>query len=127
MLPDLGLIDLMIGEKRRVAEPRVWEHVLDIIGTEAATCLSIQFGGARLYIPQRAGPDHRLTLAIGQKAADEIIAAMAGDYLDVPHKLARDARIVQLRTDGRTVAQISAAVGCSRRTVQSVLAAKRAA
>lgn len=109
----------------RMTEPGAWSGIQALIGEDLATQLSANLGGARLYIPRFAGPQHPLTQAVGDRAAAMIVAAMAGDELDVPIGLGRDARIAQLREAGQTVNQIAVAVNCSRRTVQAVLARKR--
>ncbi|WP_439471318.1 helix-turn-helix domain-containing protein [Brevundimonas sp.] len=106
-------------------EGSIWPDVVALIGEELAAQMSAAMGGTRLYVPKFAGPNHPLTHVVGDKAAALIVAAMAGEYLLPPIALGRDARIVQLREGGETIDAIASKVGCSRRTVFSVLEMER--
>ncbi len=86
-----------------------------LIGEAAFVRLAEAFGGTRLYVPVRMGPDHEIVQAIGAEAAALLAKRLAPDQIRVP--LAREARARQYRAEGRSNAQIARALGINETTV----------
>lgn len=106
-------------------EPTPWATIVELVGEEPAARLSRSFGGCRVYIPQRPGPHHPLSVCIGDALAGRIAEAFAGHRLDIPLRKGRRALIVELRGQGHSVARIAREVGCTERHVYQVLAEVR--
>lgn len=112
--------------------PASLREVVDIIGMQAALKLVEHFGGVALYVPAEITPDHRITQAIGERAATLLWEHYRGDTIDIPrcHAALREARNAELRARreaGATVSELAIDYGLTMRAVWYILAADDAA
>lgn len=98
-------------------EQGLWAKAVETIGEEAAALLSRDFGGRRIYLPTHPGAHHPLSVCIGQANAEALARALAGEYLEPPLTAGKRLRILERLKAGQTPAQISRALGCTRRFV----------
>lgn len=107
--------------------PKVLAEIAEVAGLDAALQLAQTRGGTEIYIPAACGPDHWLTQAVGQDAAQAICRHFAGAgpgiRLELPlgptGSAARARRTIdRLIAEGRSEREIALAVGCTGRTVR---------
>ena len=98
-----------------------------MIGDAAATRLSTEFGGRRIYIRKDAMADVAMIERIGERAARLLSARFGGVHIEVPLRIGRRERILRLSREGATVSGIAAQLHCSRRYVMQVRAEARTA
>ena len=106
------------------------DELCELLGPEGLAALAANRGGRRVRIPKRIPPGHWLAGLLGREAADLLASRYGGCRLYVPRgRAAADRRrcILELRRQGRSVAEIARATGLSDRRVWQVLAATRAA
>jgi hypothetical protein len=99
------------------------DDIADLVGWDAAATLSAQFGGTSLYLAKTPPSGSQIVLAIGLDLARKIGDSFGGEYLSVPLRIGRRARILALRRKGKSHSQIALDVGVSVRTVERALAA----
>lgn len=100
----------------------VWPQVAQLLGTDAATALSRDFGGRRLYVPRSVGSAHPIAVSVGRKAAGRLCEFMAGQNLEPPIGAGKRARILELTAGGMQRARVARVVGCTERYVYQVIA-----
>jgi hypothetical protein len=103
------------------------DNIARLIGAGAASRLVAEFGGGRLYIPEKPSPGDRLTEAIGYVAAMRLASVFGGERVSLPLDSGRalSVRIAELRARGVSIARIARRAGCSERYVYKVLARLR--
>lgn len=104
--------------------------VIDIAGIDKAMELLRLRRGQIISIPQRPGPDHWLTLALGPEATRKLAWYYGGTHLRIPMGrsvkiLQRDREIMALHGRGMSCLQIAMRFSCTDRTVREVLARQR--
>ncbi|HUO23681.1 MAG TPA: helix-turn-helix domain-containing protein [Caulobacteraceae bacterium] len=92
-----------------------------LLGNDAFHRLTEAFGGRRLYIRARPGPNHPITVAIGQEAAEQLAGAFHGVDIDVPMSPQRRAEILRLDRAGKTRAETARILKITERWVYKVL------
>lgn len=104
--------------------------VVDLCGMEMAVALVAALPGTEIYVPQpdRLGPDHVLTLALGLDQARALAGIFGGDRLLVTRSLADQARvrrrtIREMKRAGSKVRDIALGTGCTERFVRMVTSA----
>ncbi|MDB5432403.1 MAG: hypothetical protein JWP35_3519 [Caulobacter sp.] len=102
-------------------EAPAWAQVETAIGAEAATRLSLRFGGRRLYVPRSVGAHHPLAQCLGAVAASQLCEFMAGQYFEPPLLQGKRARIVELGAANVQRAEIAERLHCTERFVYKVL------
>lgn len=98
------------ADRRRVAALRV-----------AALRLMQAFGGRDLKFPQTPGTDHPVVKALGEADAGVLCGLLGGQQIYIPHgRRPRNQRaaVLDMERQGRTRAQIAAALGLSERHVR---------
>lgn len=105
------------------------EEVEDIIGAEAVSSLVANFGGSRIYVPQRFHRNSAIVLYIGAGASARLCEAFRGDTIEIPtgrpssrpHPM-RDA-IKRDRQSGATLQELASRYDRSLRQISRILAA----
>ena len=102
------------------------DELAELLGEEGLLALSAERGGRRAMIPRRIPPGHWLEEAVGREAAERMAFHYGGCRIYIPtgraaRRRERRARILGLRRQGRSVAEIAAAEGVSDRWVWRVL------
>lgn len=112
---------------RLKADAPVIDNIARLTGAGAAARLVAEFGGGRLYIPEKPSPGDSITQAIGYVAAMRLASVFGGERVWLPSDAGRalSLRIAALRAQGLSVARIARRVGCSERYVYKVLARLR--
>ena len=64
--------------------PDSLRELAELIGLPSAMILTDRWGGVRLNIPVRMGPDHPLALYLSLKAARKLAGYYGGDRIAVP-------------------------------------------
>jgi hypothetical protein len=113
----------MSGESGNVS----LDDIADLVGWDAAVALSGRFGGTRLYLPRAPRDGSQIALVVGLDPARQIGEAFGGEYLRVPLRVGKHARILALHRQGKSVRLIALELNCADRTVERVLAAGTAA
>lgn len=93
-----------------------------LIGTELTIQLSQDFGGVRLQIPLKPGPNSPLSASVGLAAALKIAQVYGGMTYDVPLNPGKRAEIRALNAQGWTAKAIARKVRCSVRMVYTIRA-----
>lgn len=97
------------------------------LGDEAAAALARTYGGAELYIPQKARADHKIARAVGVAILGWLSANYGSEKIVVPIAAASSynrllaqlsAAICRLIREGKTCSEIVREVGCHERTVR---------
>lgn len=107
------------------------EELVDVTSVGFAHNLVEKFRGQRIYVPvKKPHSKHPLSLAFNENELELLIDNFSGDYIHVPMKLVNDAaqkrcQIFELRSKSYGIQQIAAAVGCSWRWVNKVLAKRK--
>ncbi len=91
-----------------------------LLGDEGFILLTEAFGGTRLYVPSRLGPDHQISKAIGLDKANLLSFRYAHDTLRIP--LARELRAQHYRFTGLSNAQIASKLGIHETSVNKIFA-----
>ncbi|MBI1262971.1 MAG: hypothetical protein GC184_14735 [Rhizobiales bacterium] len=99
-----------------------FDEIRNLVGAETAAKLSAVFGGRRLYVPRNPGPHHPLAAAVGLEAARHIAREFGSARLDIPLAPGKRARIIAMRAEKISVADIAKALLCTERHVYYVLA-----
>lgn len=109
------------------AEASVIDNIARLIGAGKASLLIAEFGGGRLYIPQKPSPEDPLAQTIGYTAALRLASVFGGERVWLPNDAGRATRvrIAVLRAQGLSVSRVARRVGCSERYVYKVLAILR--
>lgn len=97
------------------------------IGEDAAERLREHFGGTVLYVPFELPDEHRICRAIGRDDAKKLCAWAGGGRVSVPKSdaVSLQARILRMREDKRSTADIAVACGISQRHVFRIMAEAR--
>lgn len=103
------------------------EELEQLIGEAAAQALIAELGGGRIYVPQRARPEDRLSGLVGLDAAQKLGRIYGGERLEIPNPPLRRRKILDLRRRGASIEGIARELGCTRRRVFQVLAEERGA
>lgn len=103
--------------------PPTLAEIADLIGSDKALAIARERGGTRVYIPAHAIDDHWLVDIVGRDAADQLCAAFARQYLEIP--LGPRSAIGKIRADvdrmieeGHSERKIALATGYSIRGVR---------
>ena len=101
------------------------DELAEMLGEEGLQALSAERGGRSAVVPRRIRTGHWIERAVGREAADRLAFRYGGCRIYIPRGAAqaRAARVLALRRQGRSVAQIAAAEGVSDRWVWKILAA----
>lgn len=87
-----------------------------ILGDTAMIALAEQFGGSRLYVPERINADHAIVQAIGIDAATTLAERSGGTAIRVP--LARELRATHYRSQGDSNGRIARKLGITESGVE---------
>lgn len=94
------------------------------IGLQAAVTLIREYGGTKIYFPNKFMANSKVSKLIGEEATRKLYMQF-GCELELPNNAflrTRKGRIIELATDGKaTQAQIAREVGCTTRYVRMVL------
>ncbi len=103
------------------------ENIAKVIGAGAAARLIASFGGSRVYIGQRPGPEDPVARAIGHAPALKLGAIFGGDRVWMPRDAGHETRrrVARLRREGWSVARIARELRLCERHVYKVLARLR--
>ncbi len=101
--------------------------VEEAFGPAAAAKLAARLGGQRIWVPTTAEGRARLADLIGGEVADLLIERYAGIDVYVPMAIKetrarRERCIAEMAARGLGTREIAARIGCTRRTVQRILA-----
>ncbi len=101
--------------------------VEEAFGPAAAARLAARLGGQRIWIPTTEEGRARLADLIGQEIADLLIERYGGIDIYIPMNIAetrlrRERCIAEMAARGLGTRDIAARLGCTRRTVQRILA-----
>ncbi|NMG46746.1 hypothetical protein GO613_01305 [Azoarcus communis] len=112
---------MLLGEKRN----GLLEDLGAVMGTEATLRLIAVFGGASLYVPQRATNEHPISWVVGKAPFVRLVEAFGGDVLSLPdnsdyERLRRWRRVVRLLAKGATVADVATTFQVTERTVRNI-------
>lgn len=97
------------------------------LGDEAAAALARTYGGAELYIPQKARANHKIARAVGVAVLGWLSANYGGEKIVVPIARASpynrliaqlSEAICRLIKEGKRTSEIVREVGCHERTVR---------
>ena len=97
----------------------VFGELLPLIGEDALFKLLQQWGGQRIGVPRRVGPDTRLALVIGAENAAKMAREYGGGKIGLP--LAKPWRCLMMRRAGHSYGQISARLCISEASVHQHL------
>lgn len=92
--------------------------LVEIVGEAAAVALAENFGGTRLYVPQRLKDCHPIVRAIGADAGKALVEAFHTSTIKVP--LARELRARHYRAAGLSHAKIAARLGLTESGVRGL-------
>lgn len=106
--------------------PRLAE-LAGAIGLAATLALVEARGGTRLYIPERAAPEHWLARTIGPDAFRRLAADYAGEQLEIDRaagavRAARDRAIRAAADAGASTAKLALDYGLTQRQIFTILA-----
>ena len=104
-------------------------ELADCIGADAARTLTRQMGGARVYVPVRPKPGHKLEKILGPAAFDALTLAFGGRNICLPNDRERDTakkRALDLFRAGYTPDQVAAECRITRRYADALLHMLRA-
>jgi len=93
------------------------------VGMRVAVKLMSGFGGRDVKFPKVPAPDHPVALLLGMEDAAALCKVLDGQQIYVPHgRKARSKRqaVIALQRQGRSRAQIAAALGISERHVRGL-------
>ncbi|MGH7780206.1 MAG: helix-turn-helix domain-containing protein [Candidatus Binataceae bacterium] len=99
-----------------------------VIGIIATSRLAEDFGGRRVYIPNKPSTRDQITRSIGVGAAVRLSRLYGGDRVMIPahpDRALRRAQIIALRARGLSVSRIARKLGCTERYVYKVFSAKK--
>ncbi|MBU2711943.1 Mor transcription activator family protein [Zooshikella harenae] len=105
--------------------PGFLKSAANIIGLDATLTLAQRLGGARVYIPHDATPDHPISLAIGHESAKLLSEHFSGETVELPRKSifvrSRNALIKKYHDDGYPIDKLALTFGITRRHVYNIL------
>lgn len=101
------------------------EVMCPVIGYANCRVLAVWFAGRRLIVPRRFDATHPLTLLIGHKALQALVAAMPGFEARVPAEgeeraYKRMKAVAEGLATGATPRSLSVALGISQRRVEQI-------
>lgn len=99
---------------------RLTETLISLIGEEKFIAFVEEFGGRRLYVPEKLGPDHRIAQTIGIEAAAKLNRFYSLAYISVP--IARKMRAVHYRAQGLSNGRIATKLGITESGVDYIFA-----
>jgi len=110
-----------------VADFDLLGEVEEAFGPAAAARLAARLGGQRIWIPTTEEGRRRLADLIGAEVADMLIERYGGIDVYVPMnvretRVRRERCIAEMAARGLGTREIAARIGCTRRTVQRILA-----
>ncbi|MDD2894354.1 MAG: Mor transcription activator family protein [Halothiobacillaceae bacterium] len=102
------------------------DELIALLGEEAFIKLALVFGGSKQYIGTTPAAEARLTVVMGSEAANKMINAYSGGWIDIPKHTAaelelRNKRIIQDYDSGITLRQLAQKYELSERRICSVL------
>lgn len=105
--------------------PSTIDDICSVIGYTATRKLQAWYGGRKIYIPAKADPSHKFSLAIGQPAFRALVAEFAVEVLSIPPieeelRYHRNRDIAEKLAAGVEIAQIAATHGISIRRVEQI-------
>jgi Mor family transcriptional regulator len=105
------------------ALPGILQQIARLCTPDIAVAIARKWGGRRLYVPETIRVSHDLSDAIGRRAALLICSNYGGEQILIPSCRAYlrwyDAR--RMRASGKSIAEISRAIGVSTRRVFKLL------
>lgn len=93
------------------------------VGMRIAIKLMASYGGRDVKFPKVPGPDHPVVAALGMDDATALCKALGGQQIYVPHgrkPKSQRLAVLQMQQEGRSRAQIAAALGISERHVRGL-------
>ncbi len=104
-------------------------EIKDIAGPTAALSLAERYGGASVYVPVKARPEHPLCKLLGPQAAKAISRVYGGDRLEIPKKDSivrqlRGKKILERRREGASISTLASEFCLSRRRILQILAGR---
>ncbi len=120
-----------MGRSRDHDLPPTLELVATEVNEEVALLLARSLGGQNVYMPDHPGPDHPLTLALGQKDAARVARVLGPGSVPIPFgpysiRSQLQQAIRDGITNGLSAREIVRQVGCCERTVRRHRALMRA-
>jgi hypothetical protein len=110
-----------VSKGRRISGQDTVDEIAAVVGDTAAADLSRHFGGINLYVPITMGEHHPIAAAMGYDAALKLAEWAGGGTICIPKQVERRARVILLRSQALTVAQIARETGYSERQVFRLL------
>lgn len=80
--------------------PGILRELCELIGIQPTMTLVEEYGGVRLYVPQKLNDEHPLVKLIGWQNAQKIVDLRGGETLEIPKAEAvmRQARNIEIRS-----------------------------
>lgn len=74
-------------------------EVAELIGDEAAELLMKKLGGTYLYVPSRPGPEHPISLLLGERLAGQLADRFCRETILIPRgrRTGDRERVIELR------------------------------
>ena len=112
--------------------PILIRELEELVGLTAALEVVAEWGGQRVYIPERLKPEHSLVRLLGDDAAAAVSARYSGEHLFIPKCAAlmraeRDRQIRERRANGESLRALAAAFDVTMRHVCRIVAAEPSA
>jgi hypothetical protein len=90
-------------------------------------CFLDEFGGQRIYVPQKIIEKHFLVERVGMTTMEKLIYKWGGEIVDVPTSYSfrtedMRSRVFELKSVGKSNNEIVRQTGLSRRAIQKILA-----
>lgn len=108
----------MYSRNENIIIPSECNDLVDLIGEDLAFSVVENFGGRRLYIPNKSAK--RIPDILNEDALRALTDRFGGEYLKVP--VARVWRVTAYRARGMSYDAIAHATHCSISTVHRILA-----
>jgi hypothetical protein len=105
------------------ALPGVLAEIARLTSVEKAIAIARQVGGREIYVPHTLPRSHQLVSLLGRYCAEIMVKRHGGSHLNIPSARTSlrwaDAR--ELRRKGKSIAEISQALGIGRRRVEQLV------
>lgn len=93
-----------------------------LIGDNLYEIFAADFGGSRIYVPERIGEHHPIAVSIGLDAAEKISHVYGKMEIDISPSAGLKVKVLRLFKSGVPKERIGPKVGVSRRHVYRIIA-----
>jgi DNA-binding NarL/FixJ family response regulator len=122
---------VVLSRERKAQYPGVFQELAQIIGADATGILVAHYGGgAPLYIPHKAKPNHPISLLLGQEVAQQLADELGGLTVEIPRDVAfknkqRDTLILADRAAGMSQNDVARKYQLTVRTIRKITSSTR--